>query len=286
MGFELNKDDENTENESGFSLDKDSSSSSKAEDTGFSLDKDSSSSSKAEDTGFSLDKENGANAIIKEEAPSADDNSADKKEQNISATQSQPTTEKSNQNTEKEHTTPVGTNDSTNGSEGSVATPKKSNKNLLIIFAGAAALFAVIFMLSSRGGSDINDPEPDRGRDSTEATGTVDNPNSGATQNTGSSGSTGTSGTSGNTGTSGSTGTSGNAGSTGSSVTTVASGNSNAANTVNTTLLSTLSQATLEEKARLVIQGRFGVGLERKRLLGSEYAVIQARVNEILLLKN
>jgi hypothetical protein len=38
---------------------------------------------------------------------------------------------------------------------------------------------------------------------------------------------------------------------------------------------------TTDELARKVIQGRFGNGLERKRLLGTDYEIIQAKVNEI-----
>jgi len=38
---------------------------------------------------------------------------------------------------------------------------------------------------------------------------------------------------------------------------------------------------TIEEKARKVISGGFGVGAERKRNLGAEYAEIQAKINEI-----
>jgi hypothetical protein len=41
-----------------------------------------------------------------------------------------------------------------------------------------------------------------------------------------------------------------------------------------------LPQGTLEEKAKSVIRGDFGNGAERKRALGSEYDVIQKRVNE------
>jgi len=38
---------------------------------------------------------------------------------------------------------------------------------------------------------------------------------------------------------------------------------------------------TIEEKAKQVISGTFGNGVERKRALGSEYDAIQAKVNEI-----
>ena len=42
-----------------------------------------------------------------------------------------------------------------------------------------------------------------------------------------------------------------------------------------------LPLSTVEEKARLVIRGGFGNGEERKRKLGSEYSVIQKKVNEM-----
>lgn len=38
---------------------------------------------------------------------------------------------------------------------------------------------------------------------------------------------------------------------------------------------------TIEEKAKLVIRGDFGNGEERKNKLGSEYSVIQNKVNEM-----
>lgn len=42
-----------------------------------------------------------------------------------------------------------------------------------------------------------------------------------------------------------------------------------------------LPLSTVEEKARLVIRGDFGNGEERKHKLGSEYSVIQKKVNEM-----
>lgn len=42
-----------------------------------------------------------------------------------------------------------------------------------------------------------------------------------------------------------------------------------------------LPLSTIEEKARLVIRGDFGNGEERKHKLGSEYSVIQKKVNEM-----
>ena len=42
-----------------------------------------------------------------------------------------------------------------------------------------------------------------------------------------------------------------------------------------------LPLSTIEEKARLVIRGDFGNGEERKHKLGSDYSVIQRRVNEM-----
>jgi hypothetical protein len=42
-----------------------------------------------------------------------------------------------------------------------------------------------------------------------------------------------------------------------------------------------VSQGTIEEKAKQVINGVFGNGVDRKRALGDEYAAIQARVNEL-----
>ncbi len=45
-------------------------------------------------------------------------------------------------------------------------------------------------------------------------------------------------------------------------------------------------QGSLEEKVKQVIRGDFGNGLERKRALGDEYAVIQAKVNELYRNKN
>lgn len=43
----------------------------------------------------------------------------------------------------------------------------------------------------------------------------------------------------------------------------------------------TIPQGTLEEKAKRVIRGDFGNGTERKQALGSEYNVIQSKVNEM-----
>lgn len=43
----------------------------------------------------------------------------------------------------------------------------------------------------------------------------------------------------------------------------------------------TLPQGSLEEKAKRVIRGDFGNGSERKEALGSEYNVIQSKVNEM-----
>ena len=46
--------------------------------------------------------------------------------------------------------------------------------------------------------------------------------------------------------------------------------------------LNTEIQGSIDEKAKQVIQGDFGNGAERRKALGSEYAEIQSRVNEIL----
>ena len=43
----------------------------------------------------------------------------------------------------------------------------------------------------------------------------------------------------------------------------------------------TLPQGTLDEKAKQVIRGNFGSGVERKQALGNEYDAIQQRVNEM-----
>jgi hypothetical protein len=43
---------------------------------------------------------------------------------------------------------------------------------------------------------------------------------------------------------------------------------------------------SIDEKVNQVLRGDFGNGLERKQALGEEYAVIQAKVNEILKDKN
>lgn len=48
-----------------------------------------------------------------------------------------------------------------------------------------------------------------------------------------------------------------------------------------TTQVSTLPQGTIEEKAKQVIRGDFGNGIERKKALGDEYKEIQKRVNEL-----
>jgi cytoskeletal protein RodZ len=45
------------------------------------------------------------------------------------------------------------------------------------------------------------------------------------------------------------------------------------------------SVGSIDEKVNQVLRGDFGNGLDRKRALGDEYAVIQAKVNEILKLK-
>jgi cytoskeletal protein RodZ len=45
--------------------------------------------------------------------------------------------------------------------------------------------------------------------------------------------------------------------------------------------VATLSQSTLEEKAKKVIRGDFGNGWARKRALGSEYKAIQQQVNKM-----
>jgi hypothetical protein len=44
---------------------------------------------------------------------------------------------------------------------------------------------------------------------------------------------------------------------------------------------SVLPSGSIEEKAREVISGAFGNGIDRKNALGDEYAIIQAKVNEI-----
>lgn len=59
---------------------------------------------------------------------------------------------------------------------------------------------------------------------------------------------------------------------------------SNGSTTVKTDTSSTsatIPQGTLEEKAKRVIRGDFGNGTERKQALGSEYNVIQRKVNEM-----
>lgn len=43
----------------------------------------------------------------------------------------------------------------------------------------------------------------------------------------------------------------------------------------------TIPQGTIEEKAKRVIRGDFGNGTERKQALGSEYNLIQSKVNEM-----
>jgi len=50
--------------------------------------------------------------------------------------------------------------------------------------------------------------------------------------------------------------------------------------TDNTPASSTL-QGTINEKAKQVIRGKYGNGIARKKALGSEYKVIQRRVNEM-----
>jgi hypothetical protein len=45
--------------------------------------------------------------------------------------------------------------------------------------------------------------------------------------------------------------------------------------------VSSLPQGTLEEKAKQVIRGDFGNGIERKNALGNEYKEIQKKVNEM-----
>lgn len=44
---------------------------------------------------------------------------------------------------------------------------------------------------------------------------------------------------------------------------------------------SPITSKSIEENARKVIRGDFGIGRERKRALGSEYSAIQAKVNEL-----
>jgi hypothetical protein len=43
---------------------------------------------------------------------------------------------------------------------------------------------------------------------------------------------------------------------------------------------------SIDEKVNQVLRGKFGNGLERKRALGDEYAIIQAKVNELYRNKN
>ena len=45
-------------------------------------------------------------------------------------------------------------------------------------------------------------------------------------------------------------------------------------------------QVTIEDKVNLVISGKFGNGLDRKNALGSEYDIIQAKVNELYRSRN
>lgn len=52
-------------------------------------------------------------------------------------------------------------------------------------------------------------------------------------------------------------------------------------NTITATTSSPKLQGTIEEKARQIISGAFGNGADRKNALGSEYAAIQAKVNEM-----
>jgi hypothetical protein len=62
------------------------------------------------------------------------------------------------------------------------------------------------------------------------------------------------------------------------------SNNSSSTSEINTTRPESPSarlNGTIEEKAKQVISGTFGNGVERKRALGSEYVEIQAKVNEI-----
>lgn len=54
----------------------------------------------------------------------------------------------------------------------------------------------------------------------------------------------------------------------------------------NATSQSNVPDDTIEEKARQVIRGDFGNGMDRKNALGSEYNSIQSKVNEIYLNKN
>jgi hypothetical protein len=49
-----------------------------------------------------------------------------------------------------------------------------------------------------------------------------------------------------------------------------------------TTVTSPQLQGTLEEKARMVINGAFGNGADRRKALGDQYDEIQAKVNELL----
>lgn len=56
---------------------------------------------------------------------------------------------------------------------------------------------------------------------------------------------------------------------------------SNSTSDVNTTNTTTQLQGAIEEKAKQVISGAFGNGVDRKRALGSEYETIQAKVNEM-----
>lgn len=54
----------------------------------------------------------------------------------------------------------------------------------------------------------------------------------------------------------------------------------------NSSSQSNVPNGSIEEKARQVIRGDFGNGLDRKNALGSEYNAIQSKVNEIYLNKN
>jgi hypothetical protein len=173
------------------------------------------------------------------------------------------------------------TNRSASSSEkGDSSSTIKKNKILVYALIGVAAIVAIIFMQLPSNNEDIS--ENKKAKTTQETVGTVTSGSdtdsatvSAISEESGDVGESGLVGESSAMEGSGMTG--------GSSVASVSSANSQV-NVVASS--SAVGLGTLEEKARQVIQGKFGNGSNRKRVLGNDYAEIQARVNEIYRSRN
>jgi epidermal growth factor receptor substrate 15 len=313
MGFDMNKEDENSKKENGFSLDKGETTSSTGKDS-FSLDKTISENKDEKNEGFELDKNDSVASSALVDSTSVDSNftlnkeesASDSEKKGASAAQGEKTVGKDKEskssvsNKEKSAsgkstfgavTTDVASSSgSVTGTAGQTQTAStssgtsrptdkqnKSKKIWLYLVIGVAAIVAIVYMLLPSNNDDIASNE---NLENTKET--LVSKTSGAEPNTNSDSATNKTEDTGNIGELGAAGESNaseGSGMIGGSTEAPAS-SANTQVTV-TASSSAVGSGTLEEKARQVIQGKFGNGADRRRALGNDYAEIQARVNEI-----